>query len=41
MMGLVFEWLKEQGGTKAMEERSLTKSGAIYDVIDRSNGFYQ
>ena len=41
MMGLVFEWLKEQGGTHAMEERNLLKSGAVYEAIDCSHGFYQ
>ncbi|XP_077996607.1 phosphoserine aminotransferase-like [Glandiceps talaboti] len=40
IMGLVFEWLKEQGGTEVMEERSAIKSKAIFDVIDESGGFY-
>nr|XP_002736556.1 PREDICTED: phosphoserine aminotransferase-like [Saccoglossus kowalevskii] len=40
IMGLVFEWLKEQGGSDVMDERSAIKAKSIYDVIDESNGFY-
>lgn len=40
VMGLVFEWIKQQGGVDAMEKRSTTKSQLIYEVIDHSNGFY-
>jgi len=38
--GLVFEWIKQQGGIDTMGERSATKSQLIYNVIDQSNGFY-
>ena len=38
--GLVFQWITEQGGVKAMEERSARKSGFIYEAIDSSSGFY-
>jgi len=38
--GLVFEWIKQQGGVESMEKRSAEKSQLIYDIIDHSNGFY-
>jgi phosphoserine aminotransferase len=38
--GLVFQWLKKQGGVKAMEERNIAKSAMLYDYLD-STGFYQ
>ncbi|XP_060618147.2 phosphoserine aminotransferase [Anolis sagrei] len=40
IMGLVLEWIKNNGGTAAMDKRSQTKSQMIYDIIDKSNGFY-
>lgn len=40
VMGLVFKWLKRQGGPSAMAERSAQKSELIYDTIQSSNGFY-
>ncbi|XP_071941565.1 phosphoserine aminotransferase-like [Antedon mediterranea] len=40
IMGLVFEWVKKQGGVKVMEERSIKKSNLLYDVIDNSENFY-
>jgi len=40
IMGLVFEWLKEQGGLEEMNRRSVAKSSAIYDLISQSGGFY-
>lgn len=40
IMGLVFEWLKAQGGTEAMAERNNKKASMIYNLIDHSNGFY-
>ncbi|KAK9496764.1 hypothetical protein O3M35_013044 [Rhynocoris fuscipes] len=40
VMGLVFEWIKENGGVKEMEKRALEKSSSVYSVIDNSNGFY-
>ena len=39
-MGLVFKWLKEQGGASVMENRAITKSTLLYDTIDQSNDFY-
>ncbi|XP_027695503.1 phosphoserine aminotransferase [Vombatus ursinus] len=40
IMGLVLEWIKNNGGAKAMEKLSLIKSQMIYDIIDESQGFY-
>ena len=39
LSGLVFKWLKAQGGVAAMAELSARKSGLLYDFLDRS-GFY-
>ncbi len=36
MAGLVFQWLKRQGGIAAMEARSKAKAALLYDAIDRS-----
>lgn len=40
IMGLVFNWIQEQGGVDKMEQNSIQKSSLIYDVIDKSDGFY-
>ena len=37
--GRVFEWLKEQGGLKAMQKINKTKAEALYKAIDNSD-FY-
>ena len=34
--GLVFQWLKKQGGIAAMEQRNVAKAQLLYDFIDRS-----
>ena len=39
LSGLVFEWLKEQGGIKAMEQRNRAKKDLLYKAIDASD-FY-
>ncbi len=39
MAGLMFQWLKRQGGVEAMEQRSIAKSQLLYDTIDAS-GWY-
>lgn len=36
MAGLVFKWLKDQGGVPAMEALNRTKAHLLYDCIDRS-----
>ncbi len=38
--GLVFQWLKKQGGVAAMEQKNIAKAKLLYDAIDASNGFY-
>jgi phosphoserine aminotransferase len=38
--GLVFQWLKRQGGVAAMEQRNIAKAALLYDYLD-STGFYQ
>ncbi|MBA0902940.1 MAG: 3-phosphoserine/phosphohydroxythreonine transaminase [Candidatus Nitrotoga sp.] len=40
MAGLVFQWLKCNGGLAKMEQANLAKSGLLYQAIDTSNGFY-
>jgi phosphoserine aminotransferase len=34
--GLVFQWLKQQGGIAAMEQRNIAKAQLLYDFIDGS-----
>ena len=36
MAGLVFQWLKEQGGLAAMEQRNIAKAQMLYDFLDGS-----
>jgi phosphoserine aminotransferase len=38
--GLVFQWLKAQGGVAAIEAVNIAKAALLYDYIDAS-GFYQ
>lgn len=37
--GLVFQWLKKQGGVAAMEQRNIAKATLLYDYLD-STDFY-
>jgi len=37
--GLVFQWLKRQGGVAAMEQRNIAKASLLYDYLD-STEFY-
>ncbi|RQP21670.1 3-phosphoserine/phosphohydroxythreonine transaminase [Piscinibacter terrae] len=37
--GLVFKWLKKQGGLKAMEAHNATKAALLYDYLDTTS-FY-
>ncbi len=39
MAGLVFQWLKRQGGVTAIEQRNIAKAELLYDCID-SSGWY-
>jgi len=40
MAGLVFQWLKAQGGVAAIEQRNIAKAKLLYDCIDNS-GLYE
>jgi len=37
MAGLVFKWLKRQGGVAAMEARNIAKAHLLYQAIDNSS----
>jgi phosphoserine aminotransferase len=39
--GKVLRWMQERGGVAGMEERAARRSGAVYDAIDGSGGFYR
>ncbi|MGB4674093.1 MAG: 3-phosphoserine/phosphohydroxythreonine transaminase [Azovibrio sp.] len=39
--GLVFQWLKRQGGLAAMQAINREKAALLYAAIDASQGFYQ
>lgn len=41
MLSLVLEWLKENGGVEAVEQRNEQKAQVLYSCIDESNGFYK
>jgi len=40
LMGLYLQYTKEKGGIAAMDELATKKSVAVYDAIDKSDGFY-
>ena len=40
MAGLVFQWLKKNGGVATMEQANIKKADLLYAAIDASNGFY-
>jgi len=40
LAGLVFKWLKEQGGVEAIEQSNRAKAQKLYDYVDASGGFY-
>ncbi|HTP39098.1 MAG TPA: 3-phosphoserine/phosphohydroxythreonine transaminase [Steroidobacteraceae bacterium] len=39
--GLVFKWLRRQGGLEVMAERNRAKAELLYSAIDQSGGFYR
>ncbi len=41
MMKLTVDWVKSKGGLAEMEKRALARSKALYDTIDRSDGWYR
>ncbi len=40
IISLVCDWLKENGGLAAMEQKNEEKAGILYDAIDGSDGYY-
>ena len=40
MAGLIFKWLKRQGGIAAMEARNIAKANLLYNALDQSSLFY-
>jgi phosphoserine aminotransferase len=40
MAGLMFQWLKKNGGVAVMERANIAKAKLLYDAIDASDGFY-
>jgi phosphoserine aminotransferase len=38
--GLVFEWVRAQGGVSALEARNVEKARLLYGALDGSEGFY-
>ncbi len=41
LIGLLCDWLKQQGGVEALEKLNKAKAALLYDAIDSSNGFYR
>jgi len=41
LAGLVFRWLKAEGGVAAMAERNAAKAACLYNAIDGSGGYYR
>lgn len=40
MLGLMLDWVKENGGLEGMEKRAIEKSSMLYDFIDNSNYYF-
>ncbi len=38
--GLVFQWIKAQGGVAEMERRAVARASMFYEAVDGSGGFY-
>ena len=41
MLKLTLDWVKSAGGLAEMERRAVTRSSALYDTIDNSEGWYR
>ena len=41
IISLVCDWLKENGGLSAMEQKNEEKAAILYDAIDSSDGYYR
>ncbi len=40
LIGLVCDWLRDQGGVEELEVRNREKAAILYDAIDSSDGYY-
>jgi phosphoserine aminotransferase len=40
LLGLVLEWVRDQGGVAAMQVQNEEKARIVYEAIDQSDGFY-
>ena len=40
MIGLVCDWLNDEGGVDAIEKRNIEKAALLYKAIDGSDGYY-
>lgn len=41
MMGKVLQWVKDQGGLKAIEELANKRAGILYDTLEKHSAFYK
>lgn len=41
ILNKVVQWIKQNGGLKAMAKRNAEKAAIVYDAIDGSNGYYR
>ena len=41
MMKLTLDWMKDIGGLAAMEDLAVKRSNAIYDAVDKSDGYFR
>jgi len=41
MLGLTVKWMLDEGGVAEFAKRNARKAAVLYDVIDRSGGFYR
>jgi phosphoserine aminotransferase len=41
MLSLILRWIERSGGLNALDEANRRKAQAVYDAIDRSDGFYR
>jgi phosphoserine aminotransferase len=40
VINIYLQWMIKEGGVHEMERRSIAKSAMVYELIDRSEGFY-
>ena len=41
LLGLVLQWIKQEGGVDGLAQRNEEKADVVYQAIDKSSGFYQ